>query len=166
MPLAPTNLPTAQTLSEPSGFTLIELAVTVAIVGVLSTVAIPQYYHVLLRSKRAELPMNLDAIRTVEIGYEAEWSAFTSCALSPTSLPGRKAADFPANNTSSLDWNLLGWWPDGRVYGQYEVRSDNASHTSLFTGDAFSDIDGDGNLTNFQITQDFKPQMLTSNTTY
>jgi len=145
---------------------LVELAVTVAIVGVLSTIAIPQYYHILLRSKRSELPMNLDAIRTVEIGYEAEWSAFTSCSISPTSLPGREASDFPANNISNLDWNLLGWWPDGRVYGQYEVTADNASHISLFTGDAYSDIDGDGNLTNFRITQTFKPQMMTSNTIY
>ncbi len=166
MSLSPPRGAAAQPPSDPPGFTLVELAVTVAIVGVLSTIAIPQYYHVLLRSKRSELPMNLDAIRTIEIGYEAEWSAFTSCSLSPTSLPGRKAADFPANNTSGLDWNLLGWWPDGRVYGQYEVRADNVSHISLFTGDAFSDIDGDGNLTNFRITQTFKPQMMTSNTTY
>ncbi len=143
-----------------------ELAVTVAIVGVLSTIAIPQYYHVLLRSKRSELPINLDGIRTVEISYEAEWSAFTSCSILPTSLPGREAVSFPASNTSNLDWNLLGWWPDGRVYGQYEVRADNSTHISLFTGDAFSDIDGDGNLTNYRITQTFKHQMMTSNTIY
>ena len=110
--------------------------------------------------------MNLDAIRTTEIGYEAEWGAFTSCALSPTSVPGRVAVDFPATNVSNTAWNLLGWWPDGRVYGQYEVVSDNSNSTSIFTGDAYSDIDGDGNLTNFQIDENNKPQMLTSNTIY
>jgi len=144
----------------------VELAVTVAIVGVLASIAIPQYYHILLRSKRSELPMNLDAIRTIEISYEAEWSAFTSCALLPTTVPGRKAVPFPATNTSNTDWNLLGWWPDGRVFGQYEVRADNVTHISLFRAEAFADIDGDGNLTNYRTDQTFKPQMLTSNTIY
>ena len=110
--------------------------------------------------------MNLDAIRTTEIGYEAEWGAFTSCALTPSTIPGRVAVAFPATITSNMDWNLLGWWPDGRVYGQYEVSSDNTTPTSIFTGDAFADIDGDGNLTNWRITNEYKPQMLTSNTIY
>ena len=158
--------PSEPTRCSPKGFTLVELAVAVAVVGILAVVAIPQYYHVLLRSKRAELPMNLDAIRTTEIGYQAEWSAFTSCALRPISVPGRVAVDFPATPTSNMDWNLLGWWPDGRVYGQYEVRSDNSTHISEFEGEAFADIDGDGNLTNWRITHEFKPQMLTSNTIY
>ena len=132
-PIAPPTAPAVALNSGGArGFTLVELAVTVAIVGVLSTIAIPQYYHVLLRSKRAELPTNLDAIRTIEISYEAEWSAFTSCSILPISVPGRTAVSFPANNTSNTDWNLLGWWPDGRVYGQYEVRADNVSHVSLF----------------------------------
>jgi type II secretory pathway pseudopilin PulG len=138
----------------------------VAIVGVLATIAIPQYYHILLRSKRSELSMNLDAIRTIEIGYQAEWSAFTSCSLLPTSVPGRKAVPFPATTTSNVDWSLLGWRPDGRVYGQYEVRADNTTHISLFRGEAFADIDGDGNLSNFRVDQTFKPQMMTANTIY
>ena len=148
------------------GFTLVELAVAVAIVGILATVAIPQYYHVLLRSKRSELPMNLDAIRTTEIGYQHEWGAFTSCGLSPSSIPGRVAVDFPAGNSTNTDWNLLGWWPDGRVYGQYQAAAYNTSHISTFQGDAYSDIDGDGNLTNFRVDESNKPQMLTSNTIY
>ncbi|MEE2828977.1 MAG: prepilin-type N-terminal cleavage/methylation domain-containing protein [Myxococcota bacterium] len=148
------------------GFTLIELAVTVAIVGVLATIAIPQYYHLLVRSKRAELPMNLDAIRTIEVGYAAEWGLFTSCALAPVPVPGRKTTRFHASITTSLDWNMLGWTPDGKVYGQYEVNARNENGNSSFIGDAYGDIDGDGNLSNYRASDTYKPIMLTSNTIF
>jgi len=140
-------------------------------VGILASVAVPQYYHVLLRSKRSELPINLDGIRTTELGYHHEWGAFISCGLLPSQLPGRETAEFsggpgPAISIGALDWTLLGWEPDGKVYGQYQVQADNRPVDATFVCNAYSDIDGDGNLAGFRATHIYKPIMVTKNTIY
>ncbi len=149
------------------GFTLIELMVTVAIVGILSSIAIPQYGHFLLRAKRAELPLNLDGVRAVEIGYHAEWDVFTSCALLPEELPGRTQVDFGTSLYGNLDWNHMGWTPDGKVYGQYETTaSDEQGFEASFEANVYSDIDGDGNVANYRTTNLVKPTLMTPNTIY
>jgi hypothetical protein len=59
--------------------------------GVLSAIAIPNYLAMQLRAKRSEAPTNLDAIRTAEKAYHAEWDAFTSVGPCPLYVPGRTA---------------------------------------------------------------------------
>lgn len=141
--------------------------VTVSIVGILATVAIPQYSSMLERTKRSELPLNLDGVRAVEVGYHAEWSVFTACALAPEEVPGRQQVSFPATITTNLDWNQLGWTPDGKVYGQYEaIASDLQGDLATMELNAYSDIDGDGNLANYRSTNYLKPMMLTNTTVY
>ena len=141
--------------------------ITVAIIGILAAIALPRYEHFLLRAKRTELAMNLDAIRSNEVGYHAEWDVYTSCPLTPDDVPGRKAVSFPATIQTNLTWNQLGWTPDGKVFGQYGVdASDEAGQDATFEANCYSDIDGDGNLSNYRATQLFKPIMLTPNIVY
>ena len=141
--------------------------IVVSIVGLLASLAIPAYERFLLRSKRAEFAVNVEGIRLTEEAYRAEWDIFTSCAISPSTIPGRVAVSFPANETTSLDWNHIGWVPDGRVYGQYRVVA-NAQPGALtgFVADSFGDIDGDGNLSNVQGTELLKPALLTPNNVF
>ena len=149
------------------GFTLIELMIVVSIVGILATIAIPQYESMIVRTKRAEMTMNLDGVRSVEMGYRAEWDVFTSCSLTPAAVPGRTAVPFGPTESSNFDWNQLGWVADGRVYGQYSVdATDLHGELATFATDAYADIDGDGNLSHYQATQDIKPTMLTPNLVY
>lgn len=149
------------------GFTLIELMITVSIVGILAAIALPEYDHMLQRTKRAEIPMNVDAIRTVEVGYYAEWGQYTSCTISPAEVPGRVAVPFPATPQSDLDWNELGWVPDGKVYGQYEVIAQaEESDLATFVVNGYADIDGDTNLSHFRADEMLKPVMLTGNVIY
>lgn len=153
--------------SGPRGFTLIELMIVVSIVSILAAIAIPQYEAMIVRTKRAEIPMNLDGMRSVEVGYHAEWDVFTSCSMLPANVPGRVAVPFGATMSTSLDWNQLGWVPDGRVYGQYSITAnDSLGELATFHADGFGDIDGDGNLSHYRTTQDLKPVMLTPNVVY
>ena len=44
------------------GFTLIELMIVVAIVGILAAIAVPNYFNYLAKSQQAEAKTNLGAI--------------------------------------------------------------------------------------------------------
>ncbi len=54
------------------GFTLIELMIVVAIIGVLAAIAIPNFLKFQIRSKAGEGKVNLAAIRTAEEAYFSE----------------------------------------------------------------------------------------------
>ena len=146
------------------GFTLIELMIVVAIIGILAAIAIPNFLAMQLRAKRSELPTNLDAIRTAEKAYHAEWDNFTSCSSSPSAVPGRTAVAF-GNPT---DWQLLGWVADGKVRGQYVATNSPGSsfQTDDFTADAFADVDGDSTDSQYTTDRGEKAFMVSSNNVY
>ncbi len=58
------------------GFTLVELLITVAIIGVLSTVGIPTYRRMVQKSKRAEAKVLLAAIYKTEASFFSEFAAY------------------------------------------------------------------------------------------
>lgn len=58
------------------GFTLLELMISVAIVGILATIAIPSYQAYVYRAKAAEVVLVLDKLKTVLVGFQSE-SGFT-----------------------------------------------------------------------------------------
>ena len=113
------------------GFTLIELMIVVAIVGVLSAIAIPNFYGMQKRAKTTEAKSNLGAIWSLQEAYYAENETYANPAgeLDPGVYDG------------SSGWPELGFFPKGTTRYQYEVVSaDNSS----FIARASGDIDGDG----------------------
>jgi type IV pilus assembly protein PilE len=55
------------TMRKQDGFTLIELMVTVAVIGILSAIALPSYSAYVLRSK---IPVGLDSLATYQARME------------------------------------------------------------------------------------------------
>ena len=149
------------------GFTLIELMIVVAIIGILAAIAIPSFLAMQLRAKRSELPTNLDAIRTAEKAYHAEWDTYTDCDATPDAVPGRTQTDFTSGGLGHFQ--NLGWTADGLVRGQYVV--EGASTGSNISGDtfnahAYSDIDNDTSDAHYLATAGFKARMETPNNFY
>ncbi len=60
------------------GFTLMELLIVIVVLGVLAGVALPVYSGFVDRAKKAEALGMLDAVRSSEMRYYAEWEAYTA----------------------------------------------------------------------------------------
>ena len=65
-------------MRRPSGFTLIELMIVVAIIGILASIAIPNFVQFQQRAKQAEPKANLKSIYTSELSYFHEKDAYSA----------------------------------------------------------------------------------------
>lgn len=133
------------------GMTLIELMITVAIIGILAAVAIPAFTSYQNRSRRAEAMTNLSAIAKSEIAYFGANGVFYGGAPMPGG--GLSAAKRQWDAVAKAEYGTLGYQPEGAVYYDYEVNtiaSDcgcavaSNGEAVCFTATAYGDLDGDG----------------------
>ncbi len=123
------------------GFTLIELMIVVAIIGILAAIAIPNFLRFQLKAKSSEGKTNLAAIRTAEESYFAEYNGYVSSNLSPPSHDQNVKTNF-THAIANLGFDQVGWSPEGDVFFNYAVAI--STNADGFMASAAGDIDADG----------------------
>ncbi len=63
-------------LTNKNGFTLIELMIVVAIIGILAAIAIPNFMNYQCKAKQSEAKSNLGNIRSMQEAYYAEYDSY------------------------------------------------------------------------------------------
>ena len=127
------------------GFTLIELMIAVAIVGILSALALPAYLRFQLRSKAAEARANVSSIATAESAYFGEFNRYVAAAPTPAGAESTNRRAWSGGGVGQFD--QLGFVPIGDVLFTYAVDTDPTN--AAFTAAARGDLDGNGTPSEF-----------------
>ena len=91
-----------KSLRKQEGFTIIELMIVVAIIGILAAIAIPNFLQYQMKSRQSEAKTNLMAIKTSEVSWQGERGCFLTVSVAPATAPAGGTKMQPQN------WNLAG----------------------------------------------------------
>jgi type IV pilus assembly protein PilA len=156
-----------------AGFTLIELMIVVAILGLLATVAIVAYRAYVVRARNAEATSVLADVRLKQEAYRAAFHRYASIPVwVPDSNPGASSRVFasPTETYALTDdvgkWLQLGAVPSGQVYFSYYIiagapgSTDKGIFGSItldnnvdfwFAARALQDLNDDGKCEGFEV---------------
>ncbi len=106
------------------GFSLIELMIVVAILGVLAAMAIPAFNRYMARGKLAEATTMLQNIKMQQAAYRQAYGRYTHITtFHPAEIHANKGDNAWAPTAAeAAQWEILGVKPNSKyVYFQYAV---------------------------------------------
>lgn len=154
-----------------AGFTIIELMIVVAILGILAAVALVAYQQYVQRAHDSEATSVLADIRLKQEAYRATFHRYASVDAqdwTPSSPPSSEEQHWPtetALSTAGGQWRQLGVIPDGAVFFVYAMETGPPGTASerfeglgpltsadfWFAARALQDLDDDGECGGFEV---------------
>lgn len=101
------------------GFTLIEIMMVIAIIGILAAIAIPRYTAFQLKSKTAEAKTMFSSLKAGQLSHISENEVYLACPSSPGAVgtAGRLKRPWIDNG----GFAIIGFQPAGDVRYNYSI---------------------------------------------
>jgi len=146
------------------GFTLIELMIVVAIIGILAAVAIPAFVKYLRKAKTVEATEGLDKVKVGAKTYFQADQYDASANLLPKQFPANATWNPPGDpcDDPTVKFEVGSWVPDDTWrslnfqltdphYFAFQFVTTGTNKNAEFTAEARGDLDCDDTWSNYKI---------------
>lgn len=119
------------------GFTLIELMVTIAIIAILASIALPNYNAYVTRSKIAEAPSELSKWRNAVERYYQDNRSYTGVCAGTSAEAGTKYFTYSCvSDAQTYTLTATGVAAQGMNGYVYTINQNNEKKTTQFANEA------------------------------